>query len=236
MTRYMVNVTCLALVCFAIVIHPAHAEEVKSTPLLLPADVRAAGAGFQGVVGDASGAIHYPDEILAFPVMQAEDNKNLLEAWKASHRFFVVPLEISIAPAPDQIPARVDVSVSFAGIGSMARQPLVIDVFPPTGFSPDLALKGELKLGGDLKFQESIGSATAGGNIAMTVNYVHSFASVVSGFGSGTAFWQLIKTQDKQPFGRPTLKACTCRSDYEPWQRCHSYGGRPRAISRAMVD
>jgi hypothetical protein len=89
----------------------------------------------------------------------------------------------------------------------MSRQPLIIDAFPPTGFVPGpVAVKGKLKLGGDLKFQQGIVDAGIGGNVAMSVNYAPSFASVVSGFGSGTAFWQLIKTQDKQPLGGLPLK------------------------------
>src|SRR5258707_3799122 len=198
MTRIL-KLSWSALVCFWITTVPASAQKTETVPLLLPEDVRSAGPSFQGAVGDASGAIHYPDEILAYPVPQTDDNKGLLEAWKASHRFFVIPVEVSIAPAPGRIPERVDVSLSFSGLGSLSRQPLVIDVFPLTGFVPGpVAIKGELKLGGDLKFQQGIADATAGGNVAMSVNYAPSFASVVSGFGSGSAFWQLIKTQDRQ--------------------------------------
>jgi hypothetical protein len=201
------NVSGLALGCLLIGTLPLKSATVKSVPLLLPEDVRAAGPSYQGVTGDASGAIHYPDEILAYPVPETKENKDLFDAWKTSHRFFVVPLEISIAPAPGKIPERVDVSVSFAGLGSMSRQPLVIDVFPPTGFVPGpVNVKGELKLGGDLKFQQGVADATAGGNVAMTVNYAPSFPSVISGWGSGTAFWQLVKTQDKQPVGGLPLK------------------------------
>jgi hypothetical protein len=201
------KVCWLALACLCITAFPVKAEEIASVPLLLPEDVRAPSQSFQGVVGDASGAIHYPDQILAYPVPQTDDNKGLLEAWKDSHRFFVVPIEVSIAPAPGRIPERVDVSLSFSGLGSMSRQPLIIDAFPPTGFVPGpVAVKGELKLGGDLKFQQGIVDAGVGGNVAMSVNYAPSFASVVSGFGSGTAFWQLIKTQDKQPLGGLPLK------------------------------
>jgi hypothetical protein len=195
------------IVCWCSVAQ-AKAAENTSVPLLLMDDVRAAaGAAYQGVTGDASGAIHYPDEILAYPVAETTENKSLLDAWKASHRFFVIPLELSIAPAPGRIPERVDVSLAFSGLGSMGRQPLIVDVFPQTGFSPGaVSAKGELKLGADLKFQQGIADATAGGNVALAFSYAPSFASVVSGFGSGTAFWQLVKTQDKQPLGGLPLK------------------------------
>src|SRR5262245_56861437 len=73
----------------------------NSVPLLQTSDLRAApSGGFQGATGDVSGAIHYPDEILAYPIADTPENEPLLDAWKGSHRFFVVPFELSIAPAP----------------------------------------------------------------------------------------------------------------------------------------
>jgi hypothetical protein len=202
MTTSIVFMACWCIVGYA------RAIENASVPLLLTDDVRAAaGAAFQGVTGDASGAIHYPDQILAYPVAETNENKSLLDSWKSSHRFFVIPLELSIAPTPGRTPERVDISLAFSGLGSMGRQPLIIDVFPQTGFAPSaVSAKGELKLGGDLKFQPGVVGATAGGNVALAFNYAPSFASVVSGFGSGTAFWQLVKTQDKQPLGGLPLK------------------------------
>jgi len=114
---------------------------------------------------------------------------------------------VSIAPVPSYTPERVDVSIAFSGLGSLGRQPLIIDVFPQTGFTQGkISAKGEVKLGGDLKFQQGVVDATTGANAALTFNYAPSFASVVSGFGSGTAFWQLVKTQDKQPLGGLPLK------------------------------
>jgi hypothetical protein len=192
------------IVCASV---PALGREA-SVPLLLTSDLRAAAsAGYQGATGDASGAIHYPDQILAYPIAETTENKPLLDAWKNSHRFFAVPFELSLAPAPNQTPQRVDVSMAFSGLGTMEKQPLVIDVFPQTGFTPGpVSAMGELKLGADLKFQQGFANASAGANAALMFKYAPTFPSVISGFGSGTAFWQLVKTQERQPVGGLPLK------------------------------
>jgi hypothetical protein len=119
----------------------------------------------------------------------------------------VIPVDVGIAPAGRFTPERVDVTLSFTGLGEIKRQPIVIDVFPQTGFTPGaVKLDGQLKLGADLKFGQGIASASAGANTALTFKYAPSYASVVSGFGSGSAFWQLTKTQQEQPTGSLPLK------------------------------
>jgi hypothetical protein len=111
--------------------------EAKRTLLLGPDDVkRGAVAGTEGVVGDDSGSVHYPDQILAFPVPQTDENKSLIEAWKQTHKFFVVPINIGIEPSSGKIPERLSLIVTFAGVGALAKQPIVIDCFPKTGFAP----------------------------------------------------------------------------------------------------
>ncbi|WP_398472145.1 hypothetical protein [Tardiphaga sp.] len=179
-----------------------------NVPLLEADDLRAAPTtGLQGVNGGATGAIHYPDEILAYPIAETPENKSLLQAWKASHRFFVIPFELSIAPGPSQTPVRVDISMAFAGLGAMDKQPLVIDVFPETGFTPGpVAATGEARIGGDLKFQSPLATASTGANASVTFKYAPSFPTVIAGFGSGSAFWQFMKSQERQPVGGMPLK------------------------------
>lgn len=203
---FRTNKTGWIALAFVFLALPAHAGDA-SVPLLLTNDLKAASLGLQGVSGDASGAIHYPDEILAYPVSQTDENKPLLEAWKASHQFFVVPFELSIAPAPNRDPERVDISVAFSGLGAMDKQPLIVDVFPRTEFTQGaISAQGELKLDADLKFQQGIAEASVGSKGGLSYNYAPHFPNVVSGFGSGTAFWQLVKTQQKQPVGGLPLK------------------------------
>jgi hypothetical protein len=196
------------IVCLVLFAPTAALSAEASVPLLQTGDLRTApGGGFQGATGDATGAIHYPDEILAYPVDETPDNKPLLEAWKVSHRFFIIPFELSIAPAPGQVPKRVNISMAFSGLGAMDKQPLVVDVFPQTGFTPGpVSATGEVKLGGDLKFQQGVGNASAGANASLVFKYAPNFPSVIAGFGSGTAFWELSKTQDRQPVGGVPLK------------------------------
>jgi hypothetical protein len=187
-----------------------YAQQLQSTPLLLPADIQAAAAPkvFQGVQSGPSGAVHYSDEVLAFPVKPNPNNSDLLVTWQKSHRFFVVPIDIGIAPAEGLIPERVDLSVAFAGLGQMDRQPLVIDAFPKTGFEPSgLTGKAEVKLGADLKFSDVAPvSANGGANASLSYTYTPAYANVVSGYGSATAFWQFIRTQDKYPIGEIPTK------------------------------
>jgi len=186
------------------------AQQMQSVPLLLPADIQAAAAPsvFQGVQSGPSGAIHYADEVLAFPVKPNPANSDLLETWQRSHDFYVVPLNIGIAPAEGLIPDRVDLAVAFSGLGQMDRQPLVIDAFPKTGFvASELTGKAEVKLGADLKFTE-VGIANAGGGASGSLSYTYApaYANVVCGYGSGSAFWQFNRTQDKYPVGDIPIK------------------------------
>ena len=203
----------LALFVSLLTTVPAYAAD-KSVALLLATDVRsAASSGLLGASGDASGAIHYPDQSLAYPISETPENKPLLDAWKTSHRFFVVPLEISLAPKSGLTAQRVNVSLAFIGLGSMDKQPLVIDVFPKTEFTPRaISANGEVKLGAELKFEPDVygakinAGATAGISGAVVYKYTPKFPNVISGYGSGTAFWQLVKTQDSEPVGGLPLK------------------------------
>ena len=84
----------------------------------------------------------------------------------------MIPLDIGVAPARDFMPERVDVTLRFTGLGEIQRQPIVIDVFPRTGFTPGVVkIDGELKLGADLKFEQGIAGASAGANTALTFKY-----------------------------------------------------------------
>jgi hypothetical protein len=90
----------------------------------------------------------------------------------------------------------------------MDKQPLIIDVFPKTGFAAgNLTGKAEVKVGADLKFGESSpATATGGANASLAYNYAPSYANVISGFGSGSAFWQFTRTQTAYPVGDIPLK------------------------------
>lgn len=122
---------------------PASAGEA-SVPLLQTGDLQAAAStGYQGATGDASGAIHYPDQILAYPIAETGDNKSLLDAWTKSHRFFVVPFELSLAPAPRQTPQRVDISMAFAGLGAMRSSRSSSTCFRKPGLLPGLSRRLE---------------------------------------------------------------------------------------------
>ncbi len=206
---------CVAVVLAATAACPyadqlVKAQQMQSVPLLLPADIQLAAAPqvFQQVSTGESGAIHYQDVVLAFPVKANTDNSELVSTWQKSHDFFIVPLNIGVAPAQGLIPERADVSVMFPGLGQMDRQPLVIDVFPKTGFKKAAVEgKAEVKLGADLKFAE-IGpvSASGGTNASLSYTYAPAYANVISGYGSGSAFWQFSRTQDQYPVGDIPIK------------------------------
>lgn len=183
---------------------------MQSAPLLQPLDIQAAAAPqvFQGVAGDTSGAIHYPDQVLAYPLTQTDANRDLVEAWRKSHAFFVIPVDIAVAPAPGSVPDRVDVALAFAGLGQLNRQPLVIDTFPKTGFAPaPFSGKAEVKVGADMKFEAAgVATPSAGVDASLSYSYAPAYANVIAGYGSGSAFWQFVRTQDKYPVGNIPMK------------------------------
>jgi len=49
-------------------------------------------------------------------------------------------------------------------------------------------------------------TAGATTNASLAYKYAPSYANVVSGYGSGSAFWQFIRTQDTYPVGDIPLK------------------------------
>jgi hypothetical protein len=189
---------------------PSHRALADIVALMVgPDDVKRSGAtGTQGVTGDELGSLHYPDQIMAFPVRETDDNKDLLTSWAATHKFFVVPINIAVQPAKDRIPESFSLTVTFPGIGALTRQPIVIDCFPKTGFDA-AAFSGsaELKLDGDLKFAPGpVGSVGSSVNAALAYKYAPNYANVVSGNGSGSAFWQFTRTQTNYPVGELSLK------------------------------
>jgi hypothetical protein len=187
---------------------PALAAD-ETAALLLPSDiVAAAKPGFQGVSTDTIGAVHYPDVILAFPITQTSENRELLTAWGASYRFYVVPLEVGVAPPAGFTPDRFNLSLTFPGLGQPARQILVIDTFPKTSFAPG-AVSGNatVKLGADLKFADVVPvNPSASADASLSVKYAPAYANVISGYGSSSAFWQFSRTQDKYPAGDVPVK------------------------------
>ncbi len=183
------------------------AAETKSIPLLDTGDITKPGVGYQAATGNASGSIHYSDEVLAYPIVETADNRALVEAWRSSHRFFVVPVEISISPAPGLTPKHVYVNLAFSGLGQLTKQPLIIDIFPQKEFTPGpVGANVELSLDSDLKFNRVIGGADADAKGTLVVKYASSYADIISGFGSATAFWQFAVTQTTQPTGNLPLK------------------------------
>jgi hypothetical protein len=177
--------------------------------MLLPGDVRrGASAGTQGVIDNDSGSLHYPDQIMAYPVRQTDENKELLTSWIETHKFFVVPLNIAVNAAKDKIPESLTLTVTFPGVGALTKQPIIIDCFPKTGFSAaPFSGSADLKLTGDLKFAPNpAGSAGTSAEAAMSYKYAPNYANVVSGNGSGSAFWQFTRTQAKYPVGELPLK------------------------------
>jgi hypothetical protein len=203
-------VLILPLVFLCVEPNSGEAEQRQSAPLLQATDIQAAAAPqvFQGVTGDASGAVHYPDQALAFPLARTAENSQLLDAWHKSHNFFVVPIDIAIAPTPGLIPERVDISLAFPSLGQLNRQPLVIDTFPKTGFAlAPFSGKAEVKVGADLKFVAAAPvTPTAGANASLSYSYAPAYANVIAGYGSGSAFWQFMRTQDKYPVGDIPMK------------------------------
>ena len=76
----------------------------------------------------------------------------------------------------------------------MKKQPLVIDVFPQTGFTPGpVSATEKLKLGADLKFQQGFADASAGANAALTFKYAPTFPSVISGSVQGPPFGNWLR-------------------------------------------
>lgn len=189
---------------------PSHRALADNVALMVgPDNVKRSGAvGTQGATSDELGSLHYPDQIMAVPVRETDDNKDLLTSWAATHKFFVVPINIAVQPAKDRTPESLSLTVTFPGVGALTKQPIVIDCFPKTGFDA-AAFSGsaELKLDSDLKFSPGpVGSVGSSANAALTYKYAPNYANVVSGNGSGSAFWQFTRTQANYPVGELSLK------------------------------
>ena len=195
----------------------AVADQVP-VPMLLPRDIQAAidPQVFQGVSGDTAGAIYFPDQILAVKVERVEgDSNQVIKQWSKTHTFYLIPFTISIAPADDRIPEQVNVVSAFSGIGELSRQPIIIDLFPKTGFKPaNFSGSGEVRVSSGVQLEPmplpNVPAVTAKAgletNAAFKFNYAPAYANIISGFASGNAFWRFTRTQDNYPVGEIPMK------------------------------
>lgn len=188
----------------------------RTAPLLSGEDLLGAGtAGItQGVTSGSPGSILYPDQILtvdaqdALPPGAQADAR--VQAWSRTYRFIVIPLTLAIHADPKTPPKSVVINAAFRNTGQAAKQPIIIDIFPATGFKAE-PLTGtataSIGVGADLKFGDKLpANANASVKGALSYTYNPAFANVQSGYASSASFWQFAATQDQQPIGALPLK------------------------------
>lgn len=187
----------------------------RSAPLLSGEDLLGAGtAGItQGGATGSSGSLLYPEQILAVDVEAAQPGGTpdaRVQAWSKVYRFIVVPLNIAVRANPGTKPQSVIINATFRNIGQLSKQPIIVDIFPGTGFKAE-PIKGEasasIGVGADLKFGSAPpANASASAKAALSYTYNPAFANVQTGFASSAGFWQFVATQQEQPVGALPLK------------------------------
>lgn len=211
----------------------------RTAQLLSGADLLAAARITQGLAVEAAGAILYPDQILAVTLPAATDAAQpdpRVAEWSKTYRFLVLPIGISIQPKPGSAPRNVVINAAFRNAGQTAKQPIILDIFPATGFKP-LPLSGNVSasigVGSDLKFGGAVpASAKASVKAALSYTYAPAFANVQSGYASTASFWQFAATRAEQPVGNLPLKltvamprSITARSIAMSFDVVASFGG-----------
>ena len=185
----------------------------RTVPLLSGADILAAGDSTitQGSQSSAGGSLLYPEQILSVELTAGTTGADpRVDAWRKGYRFFVIPVDIAVRTAPGTAPRSVVVNANFRNIGNTVRQPIIIDVFPATGFAPDPLqgkLSAEVGVGADMTFGATAPvQANAALKGALSYTFAPSSATVQSGFASSSCFWQFVATQAEQPVGALPLK------------------------------
>ena len=164
---------------------------------------------YEGVENVSAGAIYFPDTVLTYELSpELTSTNSVVREWESTHRFIVVPFSIAVQPAEDRSTKAVNVTMALADIGQPRRQSIVHDIFPATRFkkapasgSVALAVNAE----GKFHFVPNLnGSMDA--NVAFAYVYSPAYAQVLSGKGSGHAFWKFSSSQDSYPAGDIPLK------------------------------
>jgi len=210
-----VHVVSAAGIFFIITAADVLAAE-RAAPLLSGEDLLGVGTTgiTQGVTSGAPGSILYPDQILTVDVEDAlppgTQADARVQAWSKAYRFIVVPLTLAIHADPKTPPKSVVINAAFRNTGQAAKQPIIIDIFPATGFKAE-PLQGTataaIGVGADLKFGDKLPvNANASVKGALSYTYNRAFANVQSGYASSASFWQFAATQDQQPIGALPLK------------------------------
>lgn len=183
----------------------------RTAPLLTLSDLSDAGKGItQGATTTSSGAILYPEQILAvdIPSSGSGDGDARIAAWRANYRFLVVPLDIAIQANPGSAPRSVKINATFRTPPQVARQPMIVSIFPTTAFKAE-PFQGEASVGLSADFKLDGGApANASGSLktALSYKYAPAFANVQSGYAASTCFWQFVASQSEQPVGALPLK------------------------------
>ena len=130
----------LTAFAFAVAGHSAMAEPVPIA-LLSPDDLQEAidPSVFQGVSSTENvGAVYFPDRVLGYKVEHGEgDAEQVIAQWAKTHGFYLIPFSVSILALNDNIPEKLVVTTGFTGLGQLTRQPIILDIFPKTGFNRD---------------------------------------------------------------------------------------------------
>jgi hypothetical protein len=207
MTRFMILLVVSGTwVC----IRPVFAAD-KTAGLLSGPDLLSLAGGkvTEGMSSASAGSILYPDQILGVLIAKnASVSDDRVAQWSKAYRFVVIPLALAIQANPGLRPRSVVINAAFRNQGDASKQPIIIDVFPTTGFKPGpLTAEASVGVGADLKFTGAApASADASLKGALSYKYTPSFANVQSGYSSTGCFWQFTATQDQQPVGSLPLK------------------------------
>jgi hypothetical protein len=187
----------------------AQAEE-RSAPLLSADDLLSGANITQGSTNTSAGSVLYPEQILTIDVSGVSQSGTdpRVQAWNKVYRFIVVPLNLAIRANPSKAPSSVIVNAAFRNTGQLPKQPIIIDIFPATGFKQQpFQGSASLGVGADLKFAGTLpANANASVEAALKYTYAPAFANVQSGYASSGSFWQFVATQAEQPVGQLPLK------------------------------
>jgi hypothetical protein len=192
----------------------ANATE-NSVQLLSGEDLLSAGQAVitEGLTAASAGTILYPDQVLSVTVPEASKETPAdprISEWSKAYRFIIIPVAVAIQTKPGTAPQSVVINATFRNSGQTTKQPIIIDVFPATGFKPGPltgSASASVGIGSNLKFGGGLPvNADASVKAALTYNYAPGFANVESGYASTACFWQFAATQSEQPVGSLSLK------------------------------
>ena len=195
---------------------PALADQISTPPIQAVEmqsafDLQAAidPSIYQGVQRESVGAVYFPDTVLTYELpLKSVHIDEVVQQWSKSYRFIVVPFTISVHPQGDREPEVVDVTMALNNIGKPTQQPIVYDLFPTSRFKTS-SLSGSVGLKINLKAKfETVRQIDGGGVLygGLDYSYASAYADVLSGKGSGHAFWKFSRTQDSYPAGDIPLK------------------------------